>query len=109
MYQLDMCLMTEDYENGEPKEDGFQDQGCVETKHFKDKKDAVEYIYKNYDIKDAEIYEGRIEWSCGGERNYRTPVEDRIDFIEMWSFYLSKVTVESIDFNEDDLKKIKRK
>lgn len=52
---------------------------------------------------DVQIFDGRIEISYEGEHDYRTPKEEQIPFIATVSIYITKVEVESVDLNNEEL------
>lgn len=105
-YEASIYLTTEElwlnpktgaYEGCDP--DTFQDCGVVYTftgTLEKIKKEIYRTLVKleswEYDAEN-----NTLVWSCEGEHDYRTPIEDRVPFIETYTLYLSELTEVSQD------------
>lgn len=92
---------TGNYEGCDP--DTFTDHGVVHS--FKGTLDEVrDQVYRQVAKIDSwELYQddtgvgSRLEWSCEGEHDYRTPLEERIPFIENYSLYLELCTEQEVN------------
>lgn len=77
--------------------DTYQDHGIVDTITAPTIERLKEDLHRRYDLRDAEVFEGRLEMQFAGEHDYRIPVKERIPFIESFSVHITQVVETEVD------------
>lgn len=77
--------------------DTWTEHGVVETIEAKTLGELHEKLHRKYSLKDAEAFEGRLEMQFDGEHDYRTPVEERVPFREVYTITLEQVESKDLD------------
>jgi hypothetical protein len=92
---------TGDYEGCDP--DTYQDHGTIETITKSTLEELKSELKRKYGFRDAEYDEvnNSIIMSFEGEHDYRTPLKERVPFIETYEVYITKVIEEPV--NAQDL------
>lgn len=77
-----------------------EDHGIVQTIE-KDTLEALKQeLHRQYDLKNAEVFEGQIEVQFEGEHDYRIPKDEQIPFAEIITIYILEVERTYIDATE---------
>ena len=94
IFKAYLSLATEEINNN----NNYQDHGCIETFTASTLDLLKNKIQQKIRIpKQAELFDGYLQWSTEGAHDYKTPKKERRPYYELWTLCIEKQNCYNID------------